>query len=41
VPPGALPRTSSGKLARSRTKEDFLARVAAEERHRFSRVAAG
>jgi fatty-acyl-CoA synthase len=41
VPPGALPRTSSGKLARSRTKEDFLARVAGEERHRFSRVAAG
>jgi fatty-acyl-CoA synthase len=28
VPPGTLPRTSSGKLARSRTKQDFLARVA-------------
>jgi fatty-acyl-CoA synthase len=27
VPPGTLPRTSSGKLARSRTKQDFLARV--------------
>jgi fatty-acyl-CoA synthase len=40
VPSGALPRTSSGKLARSRTKEDFLARVALED-GRFSRVAAG
>jgi fatty-acyl-CoA synthase len=41
VPAGALPRTSSGKLARSRTKEDFLARVALEDRDRCSRAAAG
>lgn len=27
VPPGTLPRTSSGKLARSRTKADFLTRM--------------
>ncbi|MFU8813710.1 MAG: fatty acyl-AMP ligase [Pseudomonadales bacterium] len=41
VPSGALPRTSSGKLARSRTREDFLLRVALEDRNRRSRVAAG
>lgn len=41
VPSGALPRTSSGKLARSRTREDFLGRVALEDRAGCSRVAAG
>jgi fatty-acyl-CoA synthase len=41
VPAGALPRTSSGKLARSRTKDDFLTRVALEDRGRCSRAAAG
>ncbi len=39
VPPGTLPRTSSGKLARSRTKEDFLARVALEENGWCSKAA--
>ncbi len=27
VPPHTLPRTSSGKLSRSRTREEFLKRV--------------
>lgn len=31
VPPGSLPRTSSGKLSRSRAKEDYLASLEAQE----------
>jgi fatty-acyl-CoA synthase len=41
VPPGTLPRTSSGKLARSRTKQDFLARVALVGNGWHARVANG
>ncbi len=41
VPPGTLPRTSSGKLARSRTKQDFLERVALEDSGWYSRAANG
>lgn len=41
VPPGTLPRTSSGKLARSRTKLDFLERVALEDSGWYSRAANG
>ena len=41
VPPGTLPRTSSGKLARSRTKQDFLERVALEGNGWYSKAANG
>jgi fatty-acyl-CoA synthase len=41
VPPGTLPRTSSGKLARSRTKQDFLERVALEDNGWYSKAANG
>jgi fatty-acyl-CoA synthase len=41
VPPGTLPRTSSGKLARSRTKKDFLARVALDDSGWYSKAANG
>jgi len=41
VPPGTLPRTSSGKLARSRTKQDFLDRVSVADGAGFSQVANG
>ena len=41
VPPGTLPRTSSGKLARSRTKQDFLARIALEDSGWYSKAANG
>ena len=41
VPPGTLPRTSSGKLARSRTKQDFLDRVSLADGAGFSQVANG
>ena len=41
VPPGTLPRTSSGKLARSRTKQDFLDRVKLADGSWYSRVANG
>jgi fatty-acyl-CoA synthase len=41
VPAGTLPRTSSGKLARSRTKQDFLERVKLEAGSWYSRAANG
>ncbi|MFW6093272.1 MAG: fatty acyl-AMP ligase [Pseudomonadota bacterium] len=41
VPPGTLPRTSSGKLARSRTRDDFLARVALEDSGWYSKAVNG
>ncbi|MEQ8484876.1 MAG: fatty acyl-AMP ligase [Pseudomonadales bacterium] len=41
VAPGTLPRTSSGKLARSRTKQDFLARVAQVSNGWHARAANG
>ncbi len=41
VPPGTLPRTSSGKLARSRTKQEFLARIEAQGSSWYSKAANG
>ncbi|MEQ8858168.1 MAG: fatty acyl-AMP ligase [Pseudomonadales bacterium] len=41
VPPGTLPRTSSGKLARSRTKLDFLERVKLVDSSWYSKAANG
>ncbi|HEX7037275.1 MAG TPA: fatty acyl-AMP ligase [Pseudomonadales bacterium] len=41
VPPGTLPRTSSGKLARSRTREDFLERIALADSGWYSKAANG
>jgi fatty-acyl-CoA synthase len=41
VPPGTLPRTSSGKLARSRTKQDFLDRIELADGSWYSKVANG
>ncbi len=41
VPPGTLPRTSSGKLARSRTKQDFLERVKLANGSWYSKAANG
>lgn len=41
VPAGTLPRTSSGKLARSRTKQDFLERVKLEAGSWYSKAANG
>lgn len=41
VAPGTLPRTSSGKLARSRTKQDFLERVELDQTAWYAQVANG
>ena len=41
VPPGTLPRTSSGKLARSRTRQDFLERIALADSGWYSKAANG
>jgi fatty-acyl-CoA synthase len=41
VPPGTLPRTSSGKLARSRTKQDFLERIELQGSSWYSKAANG